>query len=121
MLVDELIPKVDVTYRTKDDSRDRALAGLSMGGMQALQIGLKHLDQFAIIGAFIAPPLGGFDVKYSFNGAFRDANAFNEKIRLFWIGAGTAEERFAAHEVDLPDGPSRDGLDSGGLVSDGQS
>jgi enterochelin esterase family protein len=67
-----------------------------MGGMQALQIGLTHLDLFASIGSFSGPPLGGFDVKTSYNGAFGDAEAFNKKIRLLWLGAGTAEERFAA-------------------------
>jgi enterochelin esterase family protein len=93
----ELIPLVDATYRTLADRDHRALAGLSMGGMQALQIGLKHLDQFAYIGSFSGPPLGGFDVTTSYNGAFRDATAFNEKVRLLWLGAGTAEERFAAN------------------------
>jgi enterochelin esterase family protein len=67
-----------------------------MGGMQALQIGLSHLDRFACIGSFSGPPLGGFDVNTSYNGVFRDAAAFNAKVRLLWLGAGTAEERFAA-------------------------
>jgi enterochelin esterase family protein len=67
-----------------------------MGGMQALQIGLNHLDQFASVGAFSAPAIGGFDVKTAYNGAFGDAAAFNKKARLFWLGAGSAEERFAA-------------------------
>ena len=44
VLTDELIPKIDATYRTHSDRDHRALAGLSMGGMQALQIGLAHLD-----------------------------------------------------------------------------
>jgi enterochelin esterase family protein len=96
VLTGELIPKVDATYRTLADRDHRALAGLSMGGMQALQIGLNHLDLFAFLGSFSGPPLGGFDVKTSYNGAFRDAEAFNKKVRLLWLGSGTAEERFAA-------------------------
>jgi enterochelin esterase-like enzyme len=96
VLTGELIPKVDGTYRTLADRDHRALAGLSMGSMQALQIGLSHLDQFAYLGAFSRPPLGNFDVKTSYNGAFRDAAAFNKKVRLVWLGAGTAEKPFAA-------------------------
>jgi enterochelin esterase family protein len=92
----ELIPKVDAAYRTLADRDHRALAGLSMGGMQALQIGLNHLDQFAFLGSFSGPPLGGFDVTTSYNGAFRDAAAFNKKVHLLWLGAGSGEERFAA-------------------------
>src|SRR5262245_27571010 len=96
VLLDELIPKIDATYRTLADRDHRALAGLSMGGMQALQIGLGHLDQFAFVGAFSTPPVRGIDVKTSYGGVFNDPPAFNKKVRLFWLGAGPAEERFAA-------------------------
>jgi enterochelin esterase family protein len=96
VLTGELSPKVDATYRTQADRDHRALAGLSMGAMQALQIGLNHPDQFAFVGAFSVPLFGGFDVKTSYNGAFGDAAAFNKKVRLLWLGAGSAEERFAA-------------------------
>ena len=67
-----------------------------MGGLQALQIGLKHPDRFAYVGAFSAPAFGKFDVATAQGGAFRDTAAFNKKVRLLWLGAGTAEERFAA-------------------------
>jgi enterochelin esterase-like enzyme len=96
VVIGELIPKIDGTYRTQADRDHRALAGLSMGGMQALQVGVNHLDVFATIGSFSGPPLGGFDVTTSYNGAFRDAAAFNKQVRLLWLGAGTAEQRFAA-------------------------
>ena len=96
VLIGELIPKVDATYRTLADRGNRALAGLSMGGMQALQIGLTNPDAFASVGAFSAPPFGKIDATTSYKGAFRDAAAFNKKTRLLWLGAGTAEDRFAA-------------------------
>jgi enterochelin esterase-like enzyme len=70
------------------------MAGLSMGGMQTLQIALTHLDTFAWIGSFSGPPLNGFDVKTSYGGVFNDAEAFNKRVRLLWLGAGTEEERF---------------------------
>jgi enterochelin esterase-like enzyme len=91
VLVGELIPKIDAHYRTLSDREHRALAGLSMGGMQALQVGLNHLDIFASVGAFSAPSVGRVDMKNSYNGVFADANAFNKKVRLFWLGVGTAE------------------------------
>jgi enterochelin esterase-like enzyme len=94
VLTSELIPKIDATYRTRADREYRALAGLSMGGMQSLHIGLKHLDQFASIGAFSAPVFGTFDAKSAYNGIFADA-AFNEKVRLLWLGVGSAEKWFA--------------------------
>jgi enterochelin esterase-like enzyme len=96
VLIGELIPKIDATYRTLADREHRALAGLSMGGMQALQIGLAHLDEFASIGGFSAPPFGKIDVATSYKGVFRDTEAFNKKVHLLWLGAGSAEDRFAA-------------------------
>jgi enterochelin esterase-like enzyme len=106
----ELIPKVDASYRTLAGRDHRALAGLSMGGMQALQIGLTHLDRFAYVASFSGPPVRGFDVKTSYGGAFRDAAAFNKKVRLLWLGAGSAEKRFAAAVKAMHDALDRAGV-----------
>jgi len=86
----DLIPAIDGAYRTLADRQHRAMAGLSMGGAQTLQIALTHLDLFSWIGCFSAP-VRNFDVKTSYQGAFADAAVFNRKVALFWIGAGTAE------------------------------
>ena len=91
LLLDDLIPTIDANYRTMPDREHRAMAGLSMGGGQTLQITLTHLDKFAWIGSFSAP-MRNFDAKTSYDGAFADSAAFNKKVRLLWIGAGTGEE-----------------------------
>ena len=91
VVLNDLIPMIDATYRTLPDRENRALAGLSMGAGQALQIGLRRLDRFSHIGAF-SGGLRSFDAKTSYNGVFADAAAFNKKARLIWFGAGTAEE-----------------------------
>jgi enterochelin esterase family protein len=46
-----------------------------------------------------SPPRRGFDPATAYDGAFRDAAAFNQKVKLLWLGAGTAETRF--HEGAL--------------------
>ncbi|MEO7496875.1 MAG: alpha/beta hydrolase-fold protein [Massilia sp.] len=55
-LLDTLIPAVDKRYATLADGRQRAIAGLSMGGGQALNFGLGHLDTFAWVGGFSSAP-----------------------------------------------------------------
>jgi len=55
-LLDDLIPFIDSTYPTLKDCENRAIAGLSMGGGQALNFGLAHLDTFAWVGSFSAAP-----------------------------------------------------------------
>ncbi len=91
VLVNDLIPMVDGAYRTQTGRESRAMAGLSMGGGQTLQITAKHLDKFAWIGAFSAP-MRNFDAKTAYNGVFADAEAYNKRVKLLWIGAGTAEQ-----------------------------
>jgi enterochelin esterase family protein len=90
VVVTDLIPTIDGAFRTLANRDHRAMAGLSMGGGQTLQITSKHLDLFAWIGSFSAP-LRNFDVKTSMNGVLTDAAAFNTRVKLFWIGSGTGE------------------------------
>lgn len=87
----DLIPMIDSTYRTIADRDHRAMAGLSMGGMQTMQITLGHLNKFSWIGSFSAP-MRNFDAKTAYNGVFNDPTALNKKVHLLWIGAGTMEE-----------------------------
>jgi enterochelin esterase-like enzyme len=101
VVIDDLIPAIDATYRTMPDRDHRAMAGLSMGGGQALQIALTHLDKFAWIGSFSSPLRAGMDLKTAYNGAFADAAAFSKKVRLLWFGAGTAEERMHQPAMEM--------------------
>jgi enterochelin esterase family protein len=100
VVINDLIPMVDSTYRTIPDRDHRAMAGLSMGGMQTFQITLNHLDKFAYIGGFsgaggrFGPPgATPLDLKESYNGVFSNPAAFNKKVKLVWVGVGTAEPK----------------------------
>ncbi|MBS1852240.1 MAG: esterase [Acidobacteria bacterium] len=102
-VVQALIPYVDSTFRTRSDRDHRAMAGLSMGGMQTFQITLNHLDLFSYIGGFSGA--GGMlvlgdrklDPKTDYNGVFADPSAFAKKVHLLWLGVGTVEpERMRA-------------------------
>jgi enterochelin esterase family protein len=64
-----------------------------MGGMQALQIALTHLEVFSHIGNFSGPFPAESDLKSLYQGAFSDPAAFNQRVKVFWLGAGTAEKR----------------------------
>ncbi len=55
-LLDDLIPFVEQNYPVLPDRKNRAIAGLSMGGGQSLNFGLGNLDKFAWVGAFSAAP-----------------------------------------------------------------
>lgn len=89
--VKELIPLIDSMFRTIPDREHRAMAGLSMGSGQTLTIGLNNLDTFSYLGMFSRRPWSAEEFSV-FDGVFANAEAFNQKLKLFWWGAGTAEE-----------------------------
>src|SRR5689334_8340985 len=92
-----LIPFVDATFRTLPDREHRAMAGLSMGGIQTFQVTLNHLDLFAYIGGFSGAASNlvfadrKLDPKADYNGVFADPAAFAKKVHLLWLGVGTQE------------------------------
>ena len=92
-----LIPYIDSTFRTLPDRGHRAMAGLSMGGMQTFHVTFEHLDLFSYIGGFSGAAnvfaAGGdkLDPKTAFHGAMADPAAFAKRVHLLWIGVGTNE------------------------------
>ena len=92
-----LIPFIDKTFRTLRDRDHRAMAGLSMGGMETFQVTFDHLDLFSYIGGFSGATnvfVSGnakLNTKTAFNGAMADPAAFARRVHLLWIGVGTNE------------------------------
>jgi enterochelin esterase-like enzyme len=93
MMLKDIIPFIDKTYRTLSDNENRAMAGLSWGGKQTMDLTLKNLDKFSWIGGFSGGPrlTANDDLKKVYNGVFADAASFNSKVRLLFICNGTAE------------------------------
>jgi enterochelin esterase-like enzyme len=94
MMLTDLIPMIEKTYRVLPGRENRAMAGLSMGGMQTFMTTLSHLDKFAYIGGFSGSTGGrgaAFDPKTSNNGVFADAAAFNKKVKVLFLGIGSVE------------------------------
>jgi enterochelin esterase-like enzyme len=93
MMLTDLIPMVERTYRVLPGRENRAMAGLSMGGMRTFSTTLQNLDKFAYIGGFSGSSggRGGFDPKTSNGGVFADAAAFNKKVKVLFLGIGSVE------------------------------
>jgi enterochelin esterase family protein len=93
MMFTDLIPMVERTYRALPGRENRAMAGLSMGGMQSFLTVLPNLDKFAYLGGFSGNSGGGagFDAKTSSGGVFADSAAFNKKMKLLFLGIGSVE------------------------------
>jgi enterochelin esterase-like enzyme len=83
VLVDELIPYIDANFRTLSDQLHRAMAGLSMGGMETKTITLGNLDKFSHIGLFSGGTFSMDDVKKT--------PGFKEKVKLAFVSFGSRE------------------------------
>ena len=86
VLVREVMPAVESAYRVSRDRRGRAVAGLSMGGLQSLVIGFNHPELFAYVGGFSASASDYHETAF--------AAALTPKaadFRLLWMGCGTRE------------------------------
>jgi len=82
-MTNDLIPWVDANFRTLSSQSDRAMAGLSMGGMQTRSIAPNHLDTFAYIGVFSGGSIAPADVK--------DMDTFKQKVKLVFVSYGSRE------------------------------
>lgn len=82
-LLNDVIPMIDATYRTIADPQHRAMAGLSMGGMQTRVITLAHPEMFSYVGMFSGGSISVEDVDKS--------PAFKEKVKLVFISYGSRE------------------------------
>ena len=95
VVIEDLIPAIDARYRTRADREHRAMAGLSMGSGQALQISLRNLDKFSWVGLFSGSAPSG-DLATAYSGTFANGAEFSRKVHLFFMGAGAAETRVTA-------------------------
>ncbi len=83
VVIEDLIPYIDANFRTLADQPHRAMAGLSMGGMQTRSIALAHLDTFSHIGVFSGGSIAVTNIT--------DIAKFKEKVKLVFISYGSKE------------------------------
>jgi enterochelin esterase family protein len=100
-LIDDLIPYIQANYRVHTGRDQRAIAGLSLGGGQALGLGLARQDLFSrvaafspAIGAVTSAQAGGLD----FKPLLADAKKVNERLALLWVGIGTDDTLLASNK-----------------------
>jgi enterochelin esterase-like enzyme len=103
VLIDDLIPHIDSTYRTIADQPHRGMAGLSMGGMQTRQITLANLDKFSHIGIFSGGSIAVTNIT--------DMAAFKQKVKTVFCSFG-GRERGAASAKANADALKQAGVNS---------
>ena len=96
-LLENVIPLVEKEYRVGKDANHRAIAGLSMGGNQALTIGLNNLSRFAYVAGFSFAGAGA-NAANTFRTVLDDPDKSNKQIKLLWIGCGEEDSLFKGNQ-----------------------
>ena len=105
-LLEDVLPMIERTYRVSTQADRRAIAGFSMGGNQARQIGLARLDLFHAVATFSGTvgvrsgTVSTMAIEETFADLLADPNATNATLRLFWAAVGSDETNlFAQHRL----------------------
>ncbi len=90
-----IIPFVEKNYRAINTANERAMAGLSLGGMHTLYTGINNTDMFSYLGVFssgwIVPMMNDIsDKHYSF--LKNNTAMVNSNLKSFWISQGGKED-----------------------------
>ncbi len=86
-LLTEVMPGVEREYRVSPKRDDRAIAGLSMGGLESLSIGLSHTDKFAyVVGLSSAVHNEGYITRLS------SLDPKSANLRLLWVACGVEDK-----------------------------
>ena len=83
ILFDDLIPYVESNYRVLADQSHRAMAGLSMGGMQTKSIAIANPDKFSYLGLFSGGTIAPSEIK--------DLESFKKKTKVVFMSFGSRE------------------------------
>jgi len=102
LIIREIIPMIDHSYRTVPDRDHRAMAGLSWGGLQTFEIVFNNIDKFAYLGAFSGALRLREDVDITelYNGLLKDPDKVNKDMKLIWMGTGTEEGNWSQSFYD---------------------
>ena len=93
-LLTEVLPQVEATYNVSHKREDRAIVGLSMGGLESLTTGLTHADTFAYVGGF-SSAVQEMDGDKQL--ASLDPKAAN--LKLLWIACGVDDKLIAPNRT----------------------
>lgn len=93
-LLDDVLPLCERTWALRTDAAGRAIAGLSMGGAQALVIGLSNPQRFSRVASFST---GTFDPAWVAE-SLGQPDELNRHLATLWIGCGREDEYFASNQ-----------------------
>lgn len=94
----DIVPFIESHYSVYTDRKYRALAGLSMGGGQSLNIGLSHINTFAYVGGFSSAPNTNEFGGLSETKLVPDLAAAKKNLKVLWLACGSKDGLFSVSQ-----------------------
>ena len=90
-MIKDIIPFTESHFRVKVSPDDRALSGLSMGGIQTLNVGLHNLGSFRYLVVMSSGWISDQDRDFFFTTEAARIPTYNSQLKLFWWGWGETD------------------------------
>ena len=90
-MINDVIPFVEKNFRTARGPENRAMAGLSMGGIQTLNVGLNNLGTFRYLGIFSSGWFNQNDRQWFYDHKQDVIARMNKELKLFYWSWGGAD------------------------------
>jgi len=84
-LLEDVMPMIESTYKVSKKADDRAIAGLSMGGGQTVNVAFNKPELFRYVGLMSPAVNAGMEAQYA---VFKDAAKLNQQFKVFWMSVG---------------------------------
>lgn len=90
-MISDIIPFIQARYRTLANPENRAVSGLSMGGIQTLNVGLHHLGTFRYVAVMSSGWISEDDRQFFYKAEAAQIPKYNSQLKLFWWGWGQTD------------------------------
>jgi enterochelin esterase family protein len=116
-VLDDIMPMIESAYKVSKKPDDRAVAGLSMGGGQTMNLGFNRPDLFRYI---VIMSMGAQNTDASFPAFYKDPAAINKQLKVFWIGVGKDDTLVGTNAKALDETLTAKGIKHTFRVTDGR-
>jgi enterochelin esterase-like enzyme len=117
-LLDDVLPMVEKEFKVSTKADDRAIAGLSMGGGQTINISFNRPDLFRYV--VLMSPAAGQNMDQTYAGFLKDPAVPNKQFKMFWMGVGKDDTLVGPGDKAFDDVLTAKGVKHSFTLSDGR-
>jgi enterochelin esterase family protein len=106
-LLNDVMPLIESTYKVSKKADDRAIAGLSMGGGQTVNVAFNRPELFRYVGLMSPAVNGNMEQQYA---VFKDPSTVNKQFKLLWMSVGKDDTLVGAGDKAFEEALTKDNV-----------